>query len=88
MTDWVPFSVRYGIHSAGRFPELEGSTRHLDTDIAPEDRRRCDCLGTSHVRCSLFLDREDMVCAECRDWCWGVTPSGERVALERLVRAS
>lgn len=85
--EWVPFSSRYGIDDDDRFDDVPGHHRHTNRQEAPHGLMRCDCLGTSGRRCTQALTAEDMLCVECREWCWGVTSAGERVRLARLTAA-
>jgi len=82
LDEWQPFSVRYGRskpEDATWADKRPWGTRHaLLGGLWADEKVRCDCPGSPHggSPCRQACTQEDLLCDECRQWCYAVDAAG------------
>lgn len=76
LDEWQPLSNRYGHHDEA---DRAWAARHapLSTHEPTPGPRRCDCPGSNgYPQCRQTCTQEDLLCDECRQWCYAMDAAG------------
>jgi hypothetical protein len=80
LEEWQLFSARYGVADPARWWDKQPwASRHHRECEPQEVAHRCACPGgatSGNKQCRLAVTQEDMLCDECRLWCYAVDSSG------------
>lgn len=82
LDEWQPLHVRYGrsepMDATWADKQPWGSRHALLGGLWADERVRCNCPGSPHdgAACRLRCTQEDLLCDECRQWCYAMDSAG------------